>query len=615
MKFLKSKKISVCILVIAGFLLPVVSVAQCMFHPIAMKQKITASQFAVLGKVSSQHCYMDNKGNIYTLNKIDITAWLKNYRANTNDIYVITEGGVLGNKAQITEPAIQLQHGKEYFLMLQKDNLLNDDKNFRQSKPSKIQAYVYADAQGALLLQDGSYHDITDNSAFSEEVLLQKIYTYSKQVAKRPDGSLFAARKNSSTSTDAVAAITITSISPNPGIAGTIRTSDFLLITGSGFGSVTGTVSFKNADDGGATYIAPLYSTDYIKWTNDSIIVKIPSNAGTGKIRVRGTLSTSVLTISYAHISINSSFSGFTDVTRQRYYLRNKNDSGGYTFKYNTTSGFNAKSVAKSAFSRALNTWTCNTGINWTASGPTAAAFADDNVNVVLFDPSLPDGVLGRATSRFSGGATGSCDQANTVWYLEEVDVQFKDIPVTGYTWNFGAATPSSTQYSFQSVALHELGHAHGLGHSIAPNQVMYYSIANGVKHLVLSAGEIDGGLLKMSYSTVATCFNPTGSGSRMITDTSCTSKQVADIAANYQATQNVSTTKWLLYPNPATNLLYIRSAEGEELRLINASGFAVKQVILQPGLNKIDVSNVSNGVYYIQSNKTNQRTKITVLH
>src|SRR5437762_13951765 len=138
MRLPKLKTFTVSILMITGFLLPVVSIAQCMFHPIAMSQKIAASQFAVLGKVSSQHCYMDNKGNIYTLNKIDITAWLKNYCANTNDIYVITEGGVLGNKAQITEPAIQLQHGKEYFLMLQKDNLLNDDKNFRQSNPSKI---------------------------------------------------------------------------------------------------------------------------------------------------------------------------------------------------------------------------------------------------------------------------------------------------------------------------------------------------------------------------------------------------------------------------------------------------------------------------------------------
>ena len=613
MRPLKPQPITFCILLITIFLLPAMSIAQCMFQPIPLHKKIAASAFAVLGKVSSQHCYMDNNGNIYTLNKIDITAWLKNHRANVSDVYVITEGGVVGDKAQITTPALQLLQGKEYFLMLQKDNKTNDDKSFRASKPSKMQVYVYADAQGALLLQDGNYHDITDNATFSEEALLQKIYTYTKQTAKKPDGSLFTARKDFSTTANKALAVSITSMSPKPSIAGTIRTTDFLTITGSGFGSDTGIVSFKNADDGGATYITPPNYSDYRKWKNDSIIVKIPSNAGTGTIKVNGTVSSSALAISYAHISINSSFSGFAYVTRQRYYLRKKNSTGGYTFRYNTTSGFDATTAAKNAFNRAMNTWSCNTQINWIASGTTTNTYASDGVNVVLFDPTLPAGVLARTTSRFSGSATSSCNLFNTVWYLNEIDVQFQKVPVSGYTWQYGPASPSSTQYDFESVALHELGHAHGLAHRIAGGQVMHYSIPNGVKRRIPATQEIDGGLLKMSYSTVATCFNPTGSGSKMIRDTSCTAKFAdADIALNNQAAQNA---KWFVYPNPATNILYIRSAENDELRLVNATGNAVKQVILQPGLNRIYLSNISNGVYYIQSSKTNQKAKITVLH
>lgn len=613
---LQPKPSVVYALLIAAILLPAFCIAQCMFQPISLNKKIAASQFVVLGKVSSQHCYMDDKGNIYTLNKIDITAWLKNHRVNISDVYVITDGGVLGDKAQMTTPALQLQNNREYLLMLRKDNQTNDDKNFRRSNPTKIQAQVYADIQGALLLQDGIYNDVTDNATFSEETLLQKMYSYTKQVAKRPDGSMFAARRHFSAAMNNTLAVSITSVSPNPGIAGTIRPVDYLTITGSGFGTDTGIVSFKNANDGGATYITPPNYTDYIKWTDDTIKVKIPSNAGTGKIKVRNTLSPSVLTVSYAHISINSTFSGFTYPTRQRYYLRSKNGSGGYTFRYNTTSGFNATTLAKNAFKRALNTWSCNTQINWIASGTTVNTYADDNINAVLFDSTLPAGVLARATSRFSGGSTSSCDLANTVWYLEEIDVQFQKVPSSGYTWQYGPANPASTQYDFESVALHELGHAHGLGHRIAGGQVMHYSIANGVKRRVPASQEIDGGVLKVAYSSVATCFNPSGSGSRMLKDTSCSAKLAGEsIVANYRSGEQTTASKWLVYPNPVTSFLYIRSEGSEALRLINGTGTVVKQAILRPGLNKIDISNISNGLYYLQGNKTNERIKIAVLH
>src|ERR1044071_3496280 len=83
---------------------------QCLMYPVNFEQRVRVSQWIVLGQVIDKHCYSDQNGNIYTLNKINVTAWLKNYR-NQSTVYVITFGGVTNDKAQITYPAIQMQLG------------------------------------------------------------------------------------------------------------------------------------------------------------------------------------------------------------------------------------------------------------------------------------------------------------------------------------------------------------------------------------------------------------------------------------------------------------------------------------------------------------------------
>jgi hypothetical protein len=56
------------------------------------------------------------------------------------------------------------------------------------------------------------------------------------------------------------------------------------------------------------------------------------------------------------------------------------------------------------------------------------------------------------------------------------------------YTWNFATTAPTSQQYDFESVALHELGHGAQLTHIIAPTAVMNYAIANGATSRVLDS-------------------------------------------------------------------------------------------------------------------------------
>jgi hypothetical protein len=499
---------------------PLLTTAQCVLYPISLQQKVNSSAYIVLGKVTDQHTYIDNlTGNVNTLNKLEVTAWLKNH-SSIQTVYVITSGGVYGNIATHVEPAVQLTPNQEYILMLEGDNSKMDDKAFRSRNPQTLQLMVYADMQGAFPNFNNSYKGVFDKDSKNERSVMDEISVLTGQPAKKPSGALYHARAERVT-TSTARENAITSFSPNPTNAGTINPADFLTISGSGFGAAPGTVFFTNANDGGATFTASGVASDIISWADASITVKVADGAGTGPINVNGVFTSgSNLTISYDHIAINSTFSGFGVPTRQRYYLRNMNGAGGYSYAYNTTSGFSANTAAVQAFERALSTWRCGTFVNFRSDGTTTNGFADDNVNVVMFDGTLPAGVLGRATSRFAGSAIATtCDLANTVWCAEEIDFQFfPDPPSPGFTWEYGPATPSASEYDFQTVALHELGHAHGLGHVIAPAQVMHYAISNGAVARTLNANDIAGANAKMSYSTAATCFNPAACGSGPMT-------------------------------------------------------------------------------------------------
>ncbi len=475
--------------------------SQCLMYPISLSQRIPQSALVIEGKVINQQCFWNNEHNkIYTSNLIEVYKTFK----NTAPAYIeiITEGGTIGLSKHVFEPTLELEIGQVGVFTLNPNN--------QTSQFGKLVYESYASAQGFIK------YDVKNNTASEPFNQYQNIssslyntisqYTglaYSQINTVNP----FQVNITQTNSVQNVAAIT--SFSPTTITAGTYSV---LTINGSGFGTViTPTlVTFKNADNGGTGTISPLAS-EIVSWTATKIQVKVPSKAGTGTIGVNGSNSASSLTIPYSHINVTNA--------NIAYVTKHINQSGGgYTWTYNTA--FNTNTAAKAAFERSLQSWRCATYINWPIANTTSSitSSVNDGVNIVTFNATLGAGILGQCGSYFSGCVNGG----NTEFYVSELDIQFANSPGGG-TWQYGPAAPGGTQYDFESVTVHELGHGHQLGHVIKTADLMHYALSNGQSKRTINTDDLNGGLAVMSRNSQAggTCnlplMNPLTAGNCVI--------------------------------------------------------------------------------------------------
>jgi hypothetical protein len=441
----------------------------CLMLPLEPAYRAQQSALVVEAKVlDAQSFWNTGHTRLFTRHRLRVFSLLKGQASDTTGLTLITEGGRLGLDQQLLTNTLHLAAGQQGVFFLAS-----------APWPGLAGAGVYTpfgSEQGFIEFNpaDGTAAEPFRTYPATGAAFYQEIASFTGQVRRVLQPNPTAARQPARRGT---LAPIVTSFSPVSLPAGA---NAVLTINGDGFGTSRGSgyIEFRNADDGGATRVFAR-ETDYVSWSNNRIQVRVPSAAsgghpaGSGTVRVNtndqlSAESVTPVTIVYALTNVESTDGSIL----QRPNHIAMNTSGGITFRF----GPNFTAVATAAWQRALVTWRCQSGMNWeVGTASTTNAIADDGQNVVAFDQSgeLPTQVLGRTTSYYRG-----CYDANgeVAFWVREIDMQFN----SASTFQFGPALAVTPQIDFESVTVHELGHAQQLTHLNLPGAVMHYSVARG---------------------------------------------------------------------------------------------------------------------------------------
>ena len=557
---------------------------QGMLSRVSLEDQVASSTLIVEGKVISKKSFWDvNHQNIFTVNEIEVYKVFKGQLLTT--IEVVTPGGVIGFQAEQVSPSLELgEKDLGVFMLYENNKQLTSDA---QSSYSKFKPF--SGTQGFYR------YNVINNTAVNPFNIKEGIISFYEELEELTGLSKSEFTNfniEDFTQSNSILAVAITSISPTTSTAGT---ASVLTITGTGFGATQGTVGFANGDDGGATFSIALDS-QVLTWTDTEITVEIPSGGGTGSIAVfhssDATSDTSSETLTILYAESNANFEpGGTGTGFFAYPTRHIDDnaSGGYTWQMFT--GFDANTAANTSFVRALETWRCETKVNWEIGATTPVdVIASDGVNVIRFDiaAELPTGVLGRCTSRWSGCFDGGIPR----WHVTELDIVFDDTT----DWEYGPTPAVSPKVDFETVAVHELGHGHQLAHVISPGAIMHYSIASGTSNRSLSANDISGGNDVHSRSTTLTY---------------CTTSVMTDYVCTASIADQLLAESIVLYPNPTTNKLIIKNELFLNLETATIFDMSGRKLMTKDISEStiIDIKQLSQGVYFINILSDNATT------
>jgi hypothetical protein len=469
---------------------------------------------------------------IYTSNEVEIYKIFKG-TIKKNIIEILTVGGVVGDRYVTASHLLTLKINDIGVFFCENERSASLTANSVRPVFS-----VYSSAQGfikydALTQSDFTpfikydnvekdlYKELTERTGRKMEIRNRSFNMEKIRPARSANGVI---------SNQITLAPAITSFSPATVNAGAVSdpANNVLTITGTGFGPAAGdaAVYFRDANLNGPSDSVRYNDWHMISWSDTEIKVRVPAFAGTGVISVvdqNNVSATSATTLTVLYSISGANFGG--SYGYKQFNLVNMNGTGGYTFKYSTStanSGVNFNtSPAKPTFLRALATWKETVGTNFVEGPTTTLQVVDpnDGENVIMFDNAgkgvdypdpLPNGVLAVCYA-----AGGLCGATTTDAFMTGFDIVFRNqgFSVGSVAFTYGPCSPYSAatdEVDLETVVLHELGHAHNLGHIIDPVEgpagvnsnpakVMHYAISYNRRRISLDYSAKQGALYEVN--------------------------------------------------------------------------------------------------------------------
>jgi len=429
----------------------------CMLPVYSLDELVQQSTSIFEGAIIAQHSFWDaDRINILTANTIAVTQLvsLNNQETSTiQKVILITKGGQVNNDYMTFSGASHFQIGDSglFFTQSSKHNI---------TQKMDAPCFSLIQSQSNFLNQQTQSYTIAQKE-YSPHQVYQKIQEISKkQFSFSPKSANLKYKKS-------LAAIS--NISPlNLPADGT----QVIKIQGTSFGNLSGDASIYMPNcnySNGVTYIE-IPKNFISSWSNTLIQIKVPGfdiqtgfpGVGTGKVKVRtanGTevTSTQTVTISYNHKKLESKNIDFIS-------HNNDGDMPFYISKSLIDDG------ALPAIERAMDLWYCQTGIRFSIVGTVnEGCYKVDNKNVISYDDDCSISQLG-----FTRLLVSSCTSKNEP-YLRDLDI----IINRDKNWNFDLINSPNGSSDFASTILHELGHAHMLGHVLNKDDILFPIIQN----------------------------------------------------------------------------------------------------------------------------------------